>query len=326
MGPTSRGLLLRGVGGSRTSVALPFGLGNHESHVALPFDVLRGKVEKDVEFVFTLDGPASLSVEMPFAILGRTEAHVEMPFAILDGMTGVDDGAIIAPLIGWWDPEPPVVLGYRDLIVSTPGILGYWRLGEASGDALDALDIAALTPTGSPTRGAPGALLADPDGAVSLNGSSQYLTRASMSHLHPGDVFSLVLWFRRTATGARDLWCTGTGDVEVGFDASHRPFAAKVGTGNWFTTATTVAADATWHMLAVTKDGPARAMYLDGAALTNSASDQTLVAGTAAPFVGRHGPSATAYWQGGIDEVSLFERALSAAEVAALFARARGTA
>jgi hypothetical protein len=179
---------------------------------------------------------------------------------------------------------------------------------------------------GSPTLGQPGAARDDASTAVRLDGASQsirYATSAAGDYLHVGDTLSIIIWFKRDGTGAEELWCAGTGGLEVGFDGSDQPFAAKEGTGNFFTTTTTVT-DTAWHMLAVTKDGSTRAMYLDGVALSNSAGDQTLTDTTGDIYIGRHQPGATDYFDGTVDEVSIYDVALDEATVQALYARARG--
>ena len=72
-----------------------------------------------------------------------------------------------------WAFESTRPCGYATTVSSTPGLLGYWRLGEGSGTtAEDQLGAHNGIYTGGSTLGAPGAIYSDPNTAVSLDGST----------------------------------------------------------------------------------------------------------------------------------------------------------
>ena len=86
---------------------------------------------------------------------------------------------------------------YDDLILSTPGLVGYWRLNERSGTvARDSFGSNHGTYVGSPTLGAPG-LLADGDTAVTLAGGTQEVITPvfDASGTKP---FTLIVWLKHT--------------------------------------------------------------------------------------------------------------------------------
>lgn len=264
---------------------------------------------------------------LPFDLDGPVESEFVLPFSILDATTGTEGGAILAPLVGWYDPIVPKVLSYIELARSVSGSCGLWPYDEASGaEAFDHLGGIDWDYIGSPTLGVQGPFKDGNGTAVLLDGASQsirYPDETAGDYLHLGDTLSMVIWFKRDGIGAEELYCAGTGGLEVGFDGSDQPYAAKEGTGNFFTTTTTVT-DTAWHMLVVTKVGSSRAMYLDGAALTNSAGDQTLTDTSGDIHVGRHQPSATAYFDGTVAALGLYDVGLDAATILDLYTRARG--
>jgi hypothetical protein len=73
-----------------------------------------------------------------------------------------------------------------------------------------------------------------------------------------------------------------------------------------------------WHHLAMTYDGVALVVYLDGAAVASRKIGKPRISGAGAFVIGgRPDGFATAFFRGAIDEVRLHKRAMSAAEVAA---------
>src|SRR6185295_442818 len=72
-----------------------------------------------------------------------------------------------------------------DMVLSDSPV-SYWRLGEASGStAADERGANGGTYVGSPTLGAAGALAGDPNTAVVVNGSSQYVNVPDAATLSP---------------------------------------------------------------------------------------------------------------------------------------------
>lgn len=83
----------------------------------------------------------------------------------------------------------------------------------------------------------------------------------------------------------------------------------------------TVIEPRTWHHVAMVRDGRSVVLYLDGAEETHGEMESTMPAGCGSVFVGGR-CDRFAGWEGKLDEVAVFGRALSAAEIASL-ARSR---
>lgn len=75
--------------------------------------------------------------------------------------------------------------------------------------------------------------------------------------------------------------------------------------------------DSRWHHLAVTYDGATLRIYVDGA-LSNSGA-LTLNTTTRVLFIGRAPVRSSEYYSGDLDDLRICDRALSAAEIDALF-------
>lgn len=214
--------------------------------------------------------------------------------------------------------------------VAAHGASSHWRLGESSGTrARDAVGWNDMTVQAGVTRGTPGALAGATDTAFTFDGTSAEYA-ATRTYQRVGDVLSLEVWFRTTttrggkllgfgdaATGSsilldRHLYLSNQGRVLFGV----RPAAALV-----------VASprsynDGQWHHAVATLSPAGMRLYVDGALVAS----RTDVVG-AAPTDGywRIGGDTLTGWSneprshwyaGALDEVAVYPRALTAAEVA----------
>src|SRR5436305_7140791 len=74
----------------------------------------------------------------------------------------------------------PPSSSYSSLVAGTPGLVGYWRLGETSGSsACDVTGTNGGTYSGSVLLGRSGALSGDPDTAVRFAGNGQVTVPSS---------------------------------------------------------------------------------------------------------------------------------------------------
>jgi hypothetical protein len=210
-------------------------------------------------------------------------------------------------------------------IRAAPRLLAHWPLDETAGPTL--LDtVAGLTGTllGSPVLGAVlGAQTArsDDDGAgiTLLGGNAVALDGAPPL---PADV-TLEAWVNPLpgATGTRYVLSRGTSTsgVHLGLDWFNG-LMLRVGTGGGVTQITGPAVPAgTWHHVVATVAGLDTALYLDGQRVAGGTLPAPPAATTRTLYLGRYSGSATSYWLGGVDEVSLHEGALDAGAVAARF-------
>lgn len=239
-------------------------------------------------------------------------------------------------------PVPGLDYNYRNVVLGLCP-LGYWRLGEASGtNAVDETLRNDGTYTGTPTLAIPGALAGDLDTAVTLNGTTQYVTMGDVLDFDTGDPLSLSCWFKTSAHGGV------TGDLITKLTASTpvRGYAMRMLAGGQIylvlsNTDTgpqqlTVRTDNTfndgvWHHAVVTYDGSTGAghspsgitIYIDGVAEATTVADNTLDGGetiqtTAALQIGCRN-STSGYFDGTIDEPAIFGYELSVKDVAAMY-------
>jgi len=215
------------------------------------------------------------------------------------------------------------------IIAQTPGVEGgvsysatiladtpvaYWRLGESSGTIADnAEGTAALDGTyaNSPTLGVAGALVGDANTAVTFDGTTQVVSVPDDAALDLGDTFSLEAWIKQGEFD-RVIMSKGTDSFSLYVDAG--VLTAAVAPWSAFVSAPSVLInDSVWHHIVVTKDGSARAIYVDGIARTQLLTDDTVLSNALPLYIGGDG-GATCF-KGSLDEVAIYDYALTAAQV-----------
>ena len=167
--------------------------------------------------------------------------------------------------------------------------------------------------------------------AFSFNGNQQMVTVGNPASLQVQD-FTIETWFQRASataassdptafTGRGQIFGYGQGGYSVGLLPNGQPFLGQVGVTSMV--ATVSVTDTAWHHLAVTVGDGKVAFYLDGVpppavvdfapiyAFTTSAA----IGGRADHLDGDDNDS----FLGAIDELAIYNRALTAAEVAAIY-------
>ena len=173
--------------------------------------------------------------------------------------TGSDTASLAAAFLG----------AYFDEVMSEPGLAGYWRLGEASGNPQDSHGTNhATTVVGAPTYGVTGALAGDSDKAMTLNGTSSYISVADHASLDLGDTWTMEAWINRGATGAnRAIVSKGTGGYYLRVLAGGNLNILKSQTTDMCTSNAIIPTG--WHHVAATKSGSSVHLYCDGAEMAN---------------------------------------------------------
>jgi PKD repeat protein len=212
---------------------------------------------------------------------------------------------------------------YREAVLGTPGLASYWRLGELFGNsARDEVTGGLGTLEGRVLLGELGALGPLADTAMSFDGASGGLAAPGPALAESGAIEGWFRWRAGTAT-VRDH--TGpSGGWLLAFDSAGT-LRYRVG-GSGFDTGRPIATvrDGQWHHLVATKSGTSARLYLDGTEIhSGGGAGSTPAAG---PWhVMRNGTNAN-FSEGEADEVALYTRALSAAEIKAHYDLARGLA
>ncbi|NBE91858.1 MULTISPECIES: LamG-like jellyroll fold domain-containing protein [unclassified Nonomuraea] len=227
---------------------------------------------------------------------------------------------------------------YRSSVLNSDPF-GYWRLGEASGTRGEDLGSGAgdLTYEGV-TLAQPGALAGTSDtSATFAAGSVVSLPSNTIPHL--GDQLSVEAWFKTSQSGV--IMAAGTGQngsglargamLYVGTDGKLRGSLDAVMTP---ITSTTAVNDDQWHHVALTVAGQEQTLFLDGqqvGTMTGTVTDwrtyATIGNGVADPAKSPAVPAtAQAFpFRGQLDEVALYGKPLTAAEVQGHYAARTGT-
>ena len=193
---------------------------------------------------------------------------------------------------------------------------GWWRLGETSGPgAADQIGLTPGTWSGAVSYGLGGALAGDADTAVSIGGSSGVSLGTGFS---PASAFTLEAWVNG-ASRSSTRYILSKGNATTGFHlyaVSGYPSLRVSTTGATSTlTAPGQLATGTWHHLAATLGGGVITLYVDGAPVGARALSGTVRASALALTGGRYSSGGSG-WSGRLDELAVYDRALTGAEVA----------
>jgi hypothetical protein len=186
------------------------------------------------------------------------------------------------------------------------------------------------TVNNGPTSG-PGAIPGDPSASMTFDGVNDYVRTARQV----SDNFSLELWFNSTqGIGTGTTWTSGAGlldantagvsnDFGISLNANGRVLA---GTGNADTTiqSGTGLNDGKWHHVVFTRvrASGALVLYVDGQQVATGTGGTNALTASANIDFGRLQTAAN-YFAGSIDEVAIYNVALSPATVASHYDTAR---
>lgn len=200
-----------------------------------------------------------------------------------------------------------------------------WRLGERTGVTAydDRSQLADLTLVGGCTLGVAGAL-GDGNTAITLDGLTGYLQRVGYDPLNTLTAVTLLIWVNHQGVA----WAAGTETaMQQGAAADRLAIVNGVLSGRLTISGvvTNVTAGAVsvngWHLLGITwATGAVVATYLDG---VPASASPAVVAGSldsAANLLVGAAAGPVSFFNGTIDEPAIFQRALSAAEMATLYA------
>jgi hypothetical protein len=215
-------------------------------------------------------------------------------------------------------------------VQNTPGLIGYWRLGEQSGtvanDASGHGYVGAYV--NAPTLAVAGALYGDVDTAATfLGSSSQAVTLGTVAALGAmTTTVAVEAWIKKASAPSADqvifshrsggilgysVYIPSTGDLGI-FAGDNTNYGVPVSGVS--------VCDNAWHHIVAQRNGNAALFYVDGVLLTynnTSASFASVgsMAGSVAAVIGSW--NSGGYFTGSIDEVAVYNRVLTAVEVAA---------
>jgi hypothetical protein len=220
-----------------------------------------------------------------------------------------------------------LVAPYTDVVMSDLPA-AYLRLGETSGTR--AVDLTGSghngTLVGTATHETEGAIEGDRDGSIQLTGTNAFVRVAAIEELAGADGMSLECWFRQDdATAARPILeidaAEHFGPHIWNFDSGDKLYANFIDSdfgAHSVMSAENVVMPGDWHHVVATYDGAAGRLYLDGRRIGDTAMTGDLM--VEGEFLIGHrnaiGMGEARNFVGAIDEVAVYDHALSASRVA----------
>ena len=206
--------------------------------------------------------------------------------------------------------------------------MSYWRLGEHSGTtATDSKGGNAGTYGGGFTLSAPGALSNDADTASSFDGTSGRVALPNTASLNLTGDLTVEAWVKPSVVdnNARALIAKAGNAASV----SNRQLRLGLTNGQWRGTlwdtsggtanaiATTAPVAGTWQHVAFTVSGSSLTIYVNGVQSGTSTFSGTRNAVNSGSAIARLGDGSREFFAGTVDEVAIYNVALTAAQVPA---------
>lgn len=225
---------------------------------------------------------------------------------------------------------------YSDYVLNKSP-LGYWRLGESSGYPQDSSGNGYHMTIGDATYSQTGAIYGDSNTCMYFNGTNaHYWSRGSTDDnafdFGPTTNFTIVLWCKFTSA----LGITETLFSKRDTTSDPYPFwirqtsSGQVGMWRWDGTtnpgiSTSAINDGYWHMLAFGHTDNDYIFYsLDGQAKTTATDSTTNSTANSKTIIIGRGSATSWFYNGYLDEISVFTTALADSELSQLYALGKG--
>jgi hypothetical protein len=207
---------------------------------------------------------------------------------------------------------------------TSANLIGAWGFDETTGTT--AGDASGRNNTGTIT-GATRSTAGKFGGALSFNGTSNWVTVPDADVLDLTTGMTMEAWVRPTATGA--LWRTVMLKEQPGSliyalyagDATGRPAMDVFTTADLGFSGTAATPLNAWTHLAATYDGTTQRLYVNGVQVATRATTGSIRASTGVLRIGGNNSWTNEWFAGLIDEVRLYNKALTAAEIQADMAK-----
>jgi hypothetical protein len=217
---------------------------------------------------------------------------------------------------------------YSDLVLSH-GPIAYWRLGESSGTtAADAMGAHNGTYQNNVALGTEGAIVSDANTAATFGGANNDRVQVSGFAVSGGQI-TILAWFRPDGFGNDSLVSKATG---AGTSAHHwmlgingnNQLRSRIkinGTTRQLTPNVGTMTAGVWYLAAVTFDGSTMRVYLNGQQVDSRSWSGSVSndSGVAVGLGNQPSGAGNRAFDGTLDEVAVYDKALTAAQVLALY-------
>jgi Concanavalin A-like lectin/glucanases superfamily/Prealbumin-like fold domain len=205
------------------------------------------------------------------------------------------------------------------------GLVGHWNFNENSGTTTadssgngntgTLINTSAWVPSNAVEHGS----------AITFNGTTDYVHMPSGTNFADNQDHTFAAWVNTNTIGSFYQWIINNGGTLTGTSLiihQNHPAFFYNGGGALFVDSSTNIVPGTWYHLAAAYNGTTKqvTMYVNGVPTVTSAPIASAwTADTASVEIGRWAPGNTWYFSGAIDEPSIYNRALSDAEVNQLY-------
>jgi len=165
------------------------------------------------------------------------------------------------------------------------------------------------------------------NGALLFDGVDDYVVVNNAANLNPTGAITLAAWVKWNIIPSTGLsWAS---IINKNSDNQYRlhhnttntsfEFAVRTTGGGKWVTSTTVPAMGVWYFVAATYDGLIMKIYVNGTLENSIAHSGTLSTSSSAVNIGKRAVSNDRFFNGTIDEASIYSNALTAAEIQTLY-------
>lgn len=219
-------------------------------------------------------------------------------------------------------------MAYSDIILADNPV-NYWRLGESSGNAIDEMGEHDLLWTGTPVYSAAGALVNDADTAMTLDGSTEYASKAIAGYRSGDTQGSVELWFKTLSSADHMFFASGDTAstlyaICLYIDNGQIVFGVNEDGWDRVTTSGDPLNDGLYHHVVVSSNGSAWTVFIGGQAVSVAPlSGEANTGGWFSDVTSRDNivigalkrTTVVAYMSGSIDEVAVYNYPLTAQQV-----------
>src|SRR4030042_380272 len=201
-----------------------------------------------------------------------------------------------------------------------PNLIGWWKLDEKSGTI--AADSSGYGNDGTVLGGAQW-VSGYIDGALDLDGRNDYVDCGYDPIFNTANEMTVAAWVTIRSIPTQWLAVVSKGEYSWRLSNNSNQRQFHFGITIWSATnpsvngSTAVGLDE-WHHVTGTYDGASINLYLDGSLDATIATSSPIGVNAANVYIGENPEAAKRNWDGLIDDVRIYNRARSAAEIAAL--------
>ncbi|HVZ76263.1 MAG TPA: LamG domain-containing protein [Candidatus Paceibacterota bacterium] len=208
------------------------------------------------------------------------------------------------------------------------GLVSLWTFDGADLTSTTAADRSGQGNSGTLT-GSPAPTIGKLGQALLFNGSSSYVRRATLA-TSIGSNATICAWIKTSYTGGDQvIWTIDRNASSIVNEGIFKIIAGKLrywdytGSAYGFTDNTpdgnTTVTDGAWHDVCFTKSGTAGTFYVDGLSDGTKTAATNISYGATDMVVGTDYRGSSSYFNGAIDDVRVYGRALSSAEIQQLY-------